>query len=620
VLFDSADAVVCVDFYTVERSLQIRIDVEPIFSGAILDGAQKFADLVSPVFHVELQGLLNDVIPGGQVDLIFELKNFKPDIKFNSDSLFFIKKSSSSDDAPWCKVSGGEFGVVPAGTGHRLRGLIKTDSFSYYCIAGWLVGCLFDTRWKLVFFACRVGTRTDPEKESQEIKQLFIDREDFDYDHEPRPEIRHFSNQIIRSTKPNSSNLILHFSGHGRADDDDSSSLYWAGEKKESNKVTGQSLVNLIQRNGGVNKIDCFFLNACCTLPIGRLLRDIGVKVVVCWENSVSDEVGHSFATRFYELVRGQPGQYAKAFDNAYEEQRETMSGMQPCLLQANRGSIGTSLAQIWDGCWDEEILSSPAEAASAAVLAPVPLPLVLAEGVAATVFALAPLPVVLTDAAAAAVFAPPLHPLVLLRPTTHPFEGGAAANHRIDKSLMCHDSEDDDEKEVIWKNWKSPKDECDFAAHAGRSEKEVLRVLNFNLMLNGNEIGHKLDSNCPPNGLYENGILTPDALKTIHGGVPSSFTSLWRRSGKVCQKASDVLRNSSPETRNQVRRAIQALKMSVFYRQLGILAFRYERRPTRESKLNLLSRGMEEIMDEFHRDCSDRKKISHGQVLESKR
>jgi len=137
VLFESDDAVVCVDFDTVERSQQIHIDVAHIQSGEILDAAQDFADLVSPIFHVELKkGELGDNFPDGllrPVNLIVELMNFEAGI--NTDSLVFIKKSSSSDDAPWCGVSGGEFSVVPTEKGPRLRGQIKTDSFSLWGVA-----------------------------------------------------------------------------------------------------------------------------------------------------------------------------------------------------------------------------------------------------------------------------------------------------------------------------------------------------------------------------------------------------------------------------------------------------------------------------------------------------
>jgi len=100
VLFESDDAVVFVDFYTFERSQKMNIDVECIHSDQILLEAQEFADLVSPIFHVELRkGDLSDkILDGLTLDLIVELKNFKACI--NADSLVFIKKPSSSDKTP----------------------------------------------------------------------------------------------------------------------------------------------------------------------------------------------------------------------------------------------------------------------------------------------------------------------------------------------------------------------------------------------------------------------------------------------------------------------------------------------------------------------------------------
>ena len=45
------------------------------------------------------------------------------------------------------------------------------------------------------------------------------------------------------------------------------------------------------------------------------------------------------------------------------------------------------------------------------------------------------------------------------------------------------------DEEEPI-RNWRPPQQDTDFAAHAGQAEKMVLQRLEFNLLLDGREIG----------------------------------------------------------------------------------------------------------------------------------
>jgi hypothetical protein len=70
---------------------------------------------------------------GKEVDLIFEVD---VDDTINTNSLIFIRKSTSSADQAWHSVGGGAFEIMPAEDGLRLRGKITTDSFSL-----WGVGC-----------------------------------------------------------------------------------------------------------------------------------------------------------------------------------------------------------------------------------------------------------------------------------------------------------------------------------------------------------------------------------------------------------------------------------------------------------------------------------------------
>ena len=129
-LFKSDKARVFVDCNSFERSQAIHLQVEEILDGQVLREAQDFADLISPVFRVVLQGGSGGKVPDGQtVDLIVELEDV--DDKLNTDSLVFIKKSEEPEGM-WCGVSGGTFDLVPSdrGKGPVLRGRVATDSFS----------------------------------------------------------------------------------------------------------------------------------------------------------------------------------------------------------------------------------------------------------------------------------------------------------------------------------------------------------------------------------------------------------------------------------------------------------------------------------------------------------
>jgi hypothetical protein len=99
-LIKSDKARVFVDFHSFERSQAIHLQVEEILDGEVLHEAQDFADLISPVFRVVLQGARGGKVPDGQtVDLIVELEPSE------------------------------------CGKGLLLRGRVATDSFSWWGVA-----------------------------------------------------------------------------------------------------------------------------------------------------------------------------------------------------------------------------------------------------------------------------------------------------------------------------------------------------------------------------------------------------------------------------------------------------------------------------------------------------
>ena len=181
---------------------------------------------------------------------------------------------------------------------------------------------------------------------------------------------------------------------------------------------------------------------------------------------------------------------------------------------------------------------------------------------------------------------------------------------------------EDEEDEENVYKNWRPPNKDTDFAAHAGQAEKKVLQRLNFDLRLDGREIGMTIGSGKPPHGLDAKGYLTQDALR--HLGI-GNYTRLWRRSGKVVEEARQILRREkhSAAARKQVLGARDELLSSIFYRQLDVMAFRFQPQHTQKwyaHKEALLKKGRREILEEYRRDCEDRERIRLGEAIASTR
>eukprot|EP00802_Teleaulax_amphioxeia_P001956 Tamp_01958.p1 GENE.Tamp_01958~~Tamp_01958.p1 ORF type:complete len:1448 (+),score=382.62 Tamp_01958:367-4344(+) len=426
-------------------------------------------------------------------------------------------------------------------------------------------------RRRFVFFSCRIGTDIDPARESQTLKdRVFRHHADaVVFEHIPQPETSHFSDELERI---GNEDVSLHFSGHGDAN---SGGLCWhgaAGRRQKEMQIRGKQLAKLIEIHGAANKIACFFLNACCTLATGLELQAVGVRVVVCWQTPVTDAAARDFATRFYELSFRAPGQYAKAFAQVCNEQSGALSDARPCLLQAISGHGDEQPgANMWNG---EEVVA-------------------IAEDL--------------------------LRSPHFLQPTSSTL--GGDAGHDDDRPPFASvgggqmAADEDEDEDDVYKNWRPPNKDTDFAAHAGQAEKAALKRLNFNLRLNGREIGGS-------HGLDRKGFLTQEALQAIGIG---NYTRLWRTSGKVVEEARKMLRRekSSVAACEQVRLARSDLELSIFYRQLDIMAFRFKPQHTPrwyEHKAALLRRGKEDILNEYRRDCEDRERMRGGHALASAR
>jgi len=182
----------------------------------------------------------------------------------------------------------------------------------------------------------------------------------------------------------------------------------------------------LIKRKKVVEKIDSFFLNACSTLAAGLELHAVGVRVVVCWQTPVRGQTSRKFAFRFYEKSFKAPGQYKEHFEDVCDEMsgalcEETQGapdGQRPCLLLASSGQEEQSGVKMW--WWNGE----------------------------------------------------KVEPLVMPPSEQHgPFESYEARQMAAGDE---DEDDDDDEEEDVYKNWRPPNNETDFAAWAGQAEAAV--------------------------------------------------------------------------------------------------------------------------------------------------
>jgi hypothetical protein len=205
---------------------------------------------------------------------------------------------------------------------------------------------------KFVFFSsCRkvdddIRTEIFPELESQDLKDNVYCRygDAVLFEHIPRPQEDHF---LLELERIGNQEVSLHFSGHGGA-----RGLCWHGpSRKKNEQILGKRLAKFVQLYDAVEKIDCFFLNACCTQSTGLELHKIGVRVVVCWLTTVRDSTARDFSKRFYEMVDLSvrvPGQHAKAFEKVCVKLSDVLSNEWPCLLQT--GSGREESVQVWNG------------------------------------------------------------------------------------------------------------------------------------------------------------------------------------------------------------------------------------------------------------------------------
>jgi hypothetical protein len=193
------------------------------------------------------------------------------------------------------------------------------------------------------------------------------------------------------------------------------------------------------------------------------------------------------------------------------------------------------------------------------------------------------------------------------------PREGREAEDERPDTGHIYQGQESDSGT----RGWEPPKFETDFAKCAGLVEKEVLRTLNFSLLLEGQEIGGE-----NRHGLTEQGFLTPDALKAL-GVHTNKYLDLWGnphsrgKYGEVVTKAIKLLLDNwhSTEARHQVLCARDLLEWAVYYRQLDVMTWRFGRHKSAESNAKEAREKITEAL--LHRESKVECKRPCAQIRE---
>ena len=139
-------------------------------------------------------------------------------------------------------------------------------------------------------------------------------------------------------------------------------------------------------------------------------------------------------------------------------------------------------------------------------------------------------------------------------------------------------------------RNWLDPEKPTDFAQHAGQAEKAALQELGFNLDLKGKKIGEEIGGGLR-HGLTPRGFLTRDALIAL-GVTTLQYSDLFGAVGNVATTAIQLLQSKDASDRRlRVRRAREHLERAVYYRQLDVMAYRFNRQPAVQDQITTLSK-----------------------------
>jgi len=116
--------------------------------------------------------------------------------------------------------------------------------------------------------------------------------------------------------------------------------------------------------NGG--RLELVFINGCCSEPLGKLLRQHGVPVVVCWRTRSEDAAARIFSIAFFDALE-KTGDHRRAFKEA---ESSVCTATKPGKLTCG----------IASGVTKYELRDPDAPPASSTTTAPAGIPVLLSD------------------------------------------------------------------------------------------------------------------------------------------------------------------------------------------------------------------------------------------------
>lgn len=93
-------------------------------------------------------------------------------------------------------------------------------------------------------------------------------------------------------------------------------------------------------RRATSHSLELVVLNGCESLELGKMCREAGVPVVVCWETEVADEAAYLFARGFFGAL-GQGGRAPDGYAHAFK------AGVEAILGKRRRVTVNGSVEEV---------------------------------------------------------------------------------------------------------------------------------------------------------------------------------------------------------------------------------------------------------------------------------
>ncbi len=335
----------------------------------------------------------------------------------------------------------------------------------------------------------------DPHQEAQELRMLLNRGRNFFFSIHPQPTFQDFSDCMRNASRRNVRNL--HFSGHGKS----RWGFFWLKPRAlEYDNIPMEKFVRLFETEvagapasspaHGRGTVECVFLNACHTEDLGKKLREAGVPHVVCWRSEVYDSTASKFTIEFYASFEENKN-YKLAFRHAVNRMDWGGGAARAPQRHLARGAVDYVCLLSIDGNEFPETGHIRDDTQS--------------------------LPV----------------------------------ENDGDAQEILQGSEEDAGDAV--RNWRKPRNATDYAALAGRAERECMVLLGFQMTLHGDRSPIRVGK-----GIEPNGFITDQRVFAMWG-VRNYTSGVWGSTKKAVEEAKKLL--SSPEGESKVSQAILKLK-----------------------------------------------------------